>query len=144
MCCGQRKATPQQIQTIKARRAAALPGADGLMLIEYIGGNIGTAPYYGPVTGTRYEAGKKKNLIYIDQQDAVTGNARKPGLLEMKDNGKAVFRKYSPPTAELNISAEEAERVNPGTLAAAAVEIEPEPVPEPEPEPVKKTRRSRK
>lgn len=103
MCCGARKAkgvTMQVQQNRNQKSVAGLPGAAGLITIEYLGGNVGTMSYYGAVTGTRYEAGKKRSVIWIDERDATTGDMRKPGMLEIREGGQYTFRLYSYPEAE--------------------------------------------
>ncbi len=72
--------------------AVSLPGASGMLRIEYTGLNSGDMPWYGPATGTRYVFGGVRKTGYIDPKDARTGNKSKPGLLEMYEHGKAQFR----------------------------------------------------
>ena len=90
MCCGNKAtaATPWVPPSV----AALVPGGDGMILIEYMGGNVGKMPYYGPITGTRYVVGGTQRQLYIDVRDAITGIRNNPGFLEMNTNGAALFR----------------------------------------------------
>lgn len=90
MCCGNKAnaATPWVAPTA----AALVPGGDGMLLIEYQGGNVGKMPYYGPVTKTRYVVSGTQRQLYIDVRDAVTGSRTNPGFLEMTDHGAQLFK----------------------------------------------------
>lgn len=90
MCCGNKAnaATPWVAPTA----AALVPGGDGMLLIEYQGGNVGKMPYYGPVTQTRYVVSGTQRQLYIDVRDAVTGSRNNPGFLEMTDHGAQLFK----------------------------------------------------
>lgn len=90
MCCGNkvRVATPYIAPTVPD----LIPGADGMLLIEYLGGNAGKMPYYGAVTGTRYTVGGSQKKLYIDPADAITNSKTKPGFLEIVDHGIPLFR----------------------------------------------------
>lgn len=89
MCCGNKdNLVPFIPPSIIAPNA---PGAEGFVLIEYVGGNTGSMRFWGPVSGTRYTAGGEYKRIYIDQRDAVTGIRNKLGLLELQDHGKPLF-----------------------------------------------------
>lgn len=90
MCCGNKAsaATPWVAPSV----AALVPGGDGMILIEYLGGNVGKMPYYGPVTGTRYTVGGIQRQLYIDVRDAITNSRSQPGFLEMNTNGAPLFR----------------------------------------------------
>jgi hypothetical protein len=95
MCCGN-KAQPRATPYISPALESLAPGADGMLLIEYLGGNAGKMSFYGAVTGTRYVAGGTQRRIYIDVRDAVTGLKAKPGFLEMTDHGNPLFKKVDP------------------------------------------------
>ena len=58
--------------------------------LEYIGGNQGDTTWWGPETEVRYVFGGNRRVGYVDSKDA-------PGMLEMKKEGKAVFRVFRPP-----------------------------------------------
>jgi len=112
-----------------------LPGKDGMVVLEYVGGNYGIESWYGPVTAQRYQAGLSQPVIYVDARDA-------PGLLAIIQGRRPVFKVHPPPAkavpntaqAAIEITPEEAERVNPGTNSVktkrtnpVAVQIQPEP-----------------
>lgn len=90
MCCGNKTKnappfTPPTVQSL------SMPGGDGMLLIEYVGGNAGKMPYYGAVTGTRYTVGGNLRRVYIDVRDALTGIKANPGFLELVDHGTPLF-----------------------------------------------------
>jgi glycosyltransferase involved in cell wall biosynthesis len=89
MCCGNKE---NRVPFVAPVQAALAPGADGMQLIEYVGGNAGTMTFYGPITGTRYKAGGVILKLYVDVRDAITGSKKQPGFLEMQDHGNAIFR----------------------------------------------------
>ena len=89
MCCGNKE---NRVAFIAPTQGDLAPGADGMVLIEYIGGNAGKMTFYGPISGVRYVAGGVITRLYIDQRDAITGIRNQPGFLEMQDHGKALFR----------------------------------------------------
>jgi glycosyltransferase involved in cell wall biosynthesis len=90
MCCGNKNqpSTPW----VPPAQGALPPGAEGMVLIEYIGGNAGTMTFYGPVTNTRYRAGGVTKRLYIDSNDAYTYQKKTPGLLELSDHGTPIFK----------------------------------------------------
>jgi hypothetical protein len=92
MCCGNKTSRPNIPWTPPAQLLQQ-PGADGMILIEYIGKNAGTTTWYGPVTRTRYvtNSGPKKKF-YIDPRDAITGNRKAQGLLELTEHGNKLFQ----------------------------------------------------
>ena len=93
MCCGNKPNShpyiPPTVQQLTA------PGSDGMMLIEYVGGNVGKTPYYGAVTGTRYTVSGIQRLFYIDAKDALTGSKQNPGFLEIVDHGNPLFKQVA-------------------------------------------------
>ena len=91
MCCGNK--TKNAPAYVPPTPDALTPGADGMLLIEYIGGNVGKMPYYGAVTGTRYVVGGTQKRLYIDTRDALTGSRSAPGFLEIVDHGTPLFKK---------------------------------------------------
>lgn len=90
MCCGNKTKESTYVPPSVAQLTA--PGADGMLLIEYVGGNSGKMPYYGAVTGVRYEVGGKQKRLYIDIKDALTGSKSNPGFLEIVDHGVPQFK----------------------------------------------------
>jgi hypothetical protein len=89
MCCGNKT---QAAVTWAPTVTSLVPGGDGMMLIEYIGGNAGKMPWYGAVTKTRYVVGGAQKQLYIDVRDAITGSRNEPGFLEVMDHGSPLFR----------------------------------------------------
>ena len=90
MCCGN-KATP--IQAYNPPQFSTLtPGDDGMLLVEYLGSNVGKTPWYGVVTGARYVVSGMNRKIYIDVRDSMTGQRSNPGFLEMVDHGSPIFK----------------------------------------------------
>lgn len=94
MCCGNRP-RPETPWT-PPQQLLQQPGQDGMILIEYVGGNAGSSSWYGPITRTRYVAGGSKRQIYIDPRDAITGSRKNPGLLELAEHGQKVFIEATP------------------------------------------------
>lgn len=59
---------------------------NGMVLLKYVGGNIGTSNWYGEATGTRYEFGGKKATGYVYAEDA-------PKMLALRKCMKPLFRR---------------------------------------------------
>jgi len=91
MCCGN-KTTVTKHPYVPQSVELLTPGADGMLLIEYLGGNAGKMPYYGAITGTRYTVGGAQKRLYIDVSDAITGSKSNPGFLEIVDHGNPLFK----------------------------------------------------
>jgi len=91
MCCGN-KTQARSNGTFQPVQLLSAPGAEGMMLIEYTGGNVGKMPYYGAVTKTRYEVSGIQKRLYIDVRDAATGSKTNPGFLEIADHGVPQFK----------------------------------------------------
>lgn len=92
MCCGNKVKAPATPYSPPAPESL-MPGVDGMLIIEYLGGNVGKMPYYGAVTGTRYSVSGVHRKFYIDIRDAVTGSQKAPGFLEIVDHGVPQFQK---------------------------------------------------
>lgn len=92
MCCGRRTTTPspRSIPAV-ATSTPVPPTKEGLITIQYIGGNYGSAIWYGIKTGQRYTFSMGKPFQYVYPTDARTGNLNHPGLLEMREHGKVIF-----------------------------------------------------
>lgn len=88
---------------------AALPGNAGMVLLQYIGGNRGSATWWGPETGTRYRFGgnDQDRLGYVDARDA-------DGMLEMRKGGRLVFQPGQQALEMPEPPAEAVEQANPG------------------------------
>lgn len=97
MCCGNRVRV--EVPWTPPAQILQQPGADGMILIEYVGKNAGSSSWYGPVSHIRYVAGGSKKKIYIDPRDAYTGNRKNLGLLELVEHGEAVFVEAVPEPA---------------------------------------------
>lgn len=82
-CCGGRAKRPAKGQ---APAPATLPGADGMVKVEYLGKKAFDQPEVK--TGTHYGFGPGKLKGYVDKDDAAT-------LLELSENGNKLFRKLS-------------------------------------------------
>lgn len=111
MCCGKRAPTATTT-TRSAMKTTALPGAQGLILLEYTGANTALVSWWGP-TGTRYETSGAKRKFYVDQADA-------DFFLSYREAGQSVFKK-SMPKADGGVTPDLAQAVNPPAVA-------PEPV----------------
>ena len=131
-CCGGGRAPARKMN---GKGAASLPGAAGMLRIEYAGLNDGDMPWYGPVTGTRYVFGGVHKTGYIDPRDARTGNSKKPGLLDIWEHGRAQFREAPLPVQAVAMPAAapaiapEAELEAPEAPVEVVVETELTPLP---------------
>lgn len=101
MCCGNGPGSAQAMNNPSSNQnlRQVVPGGAGTILLQYVGRSYGTQSFYGLVTGARYEAGLTKAVIPVDLRDAETGQVNRPGLLEIREDGKNVFRRYTPPAA---------------------------------------------
>ncbi len=63
---------------------------NGMVLLRYVGGNVGMSNWYGPATGTRYEFGGKKVTGYVYAEDA-------PKMLSLRRRRKPLFRRAAAP-----------------------------------------------
>ena len=91
-CCGNRGSRPSSVVSSKSNggsRVTSLPGAEGFVEIQYMGGNYGKTSFFGPVTGTVYKFGKSKPKGLVDPRDLRT-DAR-TGLLDLFEYTKLVF-----------------------------------------------------
>lgn len=88
-CCGRRKTAPASRKTKSSpRRSSDLAGKDGLVLLEYMGGNVGTMTIHGEATRRAYRFGRNKSAkrSYVDAQDV-------DGFLAMRAGRKPMFRR---------------------------------------------------
>jgi len=92
-CCGSK--SPTVVKAVR-KTAPILASTDNAVIVEYIGSNYGTQSYYGIATGARYRAGLTRNFVPVDQHD-LSGTQTKPGLLDLREGGKPVFKLYKPP-----------------------------------------------
>lgn len=70
-CCGSNTNKPLVAQNgaISMSKNQALPGQNGMIQIVYKGLSAGTQPYYGGATRTRYDVGKRRNIVWIASED---------------------------------------------------------------------------
>jgi glycosyltransferase involved in cell wall biosynthesis len=109
-CCGGRRTKAAQggkgagNPTPRSQRV----GAQGMTLLEYIGGNSGDTRWHGPETGTVYVFGNnhRSRMRYVDRRDAKS-------MLALRENTRPIFRLKPLPKPK---------------------EPEPQPAPESEPE----------
>ena len=119
-CCGGSRPLIQS-QTYQAGNGgggtyamgAGMPGAGGMVLVEYLGANFGGETYYGPVTGSAYLFSAKKRQRWVDPRDLnhEIANGAKIGLLELVAGKKPIFKVVRQPVqakvAETTVIAEE-------------------------------------
>lgn len=141
-CCGGSRPKVQS-QTYQAGNGgggtyamgAGIPGAQGMVLLEYQGANYGDVSYYGPATGSAYKFSAKKRQRWVDPRDLnhEIANGQKIGLLELMDGRKQIFKVARQPVQAKVVEVTEiAEEM-------AESEIIPEIPPKPEPEVVEET-----
>lgn len=97
-CCGRGATQKSKNQAFaKALVAGVEIAANGFVEVEYVGlrspGESFTV--YGFFTGTMYRVKPAKTFM-VDSQDLVSGNTRKPGILEMLEVNKEMFRLVKP------------------------------------------------
>ena len=127
MCCG-RNSNVTYSPVNSQSKLSSLPGAEGFVTLEYKGTNSGDMHWYGPVTGTAYKAGGHTCLVSVDVRDAMMGNSKHPGLLDLSDHGKPVFVEYAPP-AQVAPQVEQVKESPDTTSPVAPVEV-PQDVPQ--------------
>jgi len=96
-CCGPRSAVQSQTRQTGnggSIMAAGMPGAKGLVLVEFLGKNYGNQTYYGPATGIAYVFSAKKRQRWVDAKDVhfEMSNGRQIGLLDLISAKRKVFR----------------------------------------------------
>lgn len=117
MCCGRPATKRQNGNGAQASARMAIMATSeappaGMVRVEYVGGNDGTQEYRGIISNRVYAFNaSKRRFGYVDARDLETENARKPGLLQLRHVGRALF-------------------------VRAPVEVKAEAKPEPKPEPV--------
>lgn len=118
-CCG---GSPRAAAPAKGKGAApaGMPGQEGMVLLEYIGRNVGRTYWYGPVTSTRYEFSGGKRVRYVDKRDA-------PGMLKVMYDRQPAFRRYVAPPAPAPAPEPEPKGEAAPVLAVPIPELEPAP-----------------
>jgi GT2 family glycosyltransferase/predicted flap endonuclease-1-like 5' DNA nuclease len=86
-CCGGRgsRRGRRGSRSSTAVQELSMPGQDGMVLLEYVGGNSGKMTFWGPETRTRYVFGGSKKAGYVDKNDV-------SGMVGMRESQRPVFR----------------------------------------------------
>lgn len=89
-CCGQRYPVNSN-PPLNPDVVQSLVGAQGMVAIEYIGGNFGTTSFFGPITGTayRFDAAQNKKKM-VDVRDLHTNHSN--GLLDLREHTRPLFK----------------------------------------------------
>jgi hypothetical protein len=125
MCCGPRVAVQSQTYQPSQGGAivASMPGAEGLVLVKYLGKNFGNQTYYGPATGAAYLVSAKKNTRWVDPKDLhfETSGGKPIGLFDLIDkSGKKLFQLARQPVKDKIAEATEiAETMKPSEIESA-------------------------
>lgn len=100
-CCGRSNGRSKPVnKSGKPRRMSTpLPGADGIVLVRYVGPSFGKQTFYGYVSGARYSAGQTRPLISVDTRDLrnphydakMQTRGQVPGILQIYEGGKPIF-----------------------------------------------------
>jgi hypothetical protein len=115
-CCGGRKSRkaaarsqPRAAASLAARQSALAQRADGMVWLEYIGGNGANQKWRGPETGTVYVFGGKKAIGQVRPEDAA-------GMLDIRVHTLPMFRLYKMDLKQaeaVTVPKTEAARANP-------------------------------
>lgn len=92
MCCGSSRARGKVSNQVvsKSMLLANLPGAEGMVQVEYLGKHSNTMTFHGAATYTQYAFGGQRRIGWVDSRDA-------DALLETYEGPKKVFRLYQKP-----------------------------------------------
>lgn len=109
MCCGApsgKSSNGKGSASMAARWKEDLPGQEGMVILEYNGGNAGDETWTGLITKTPYILGGVRRRGYVDRRDAYGDPARRiAGLLDLRERGKRLFVEVEPveekPQAEI-------------------------------------------
>lgn len=114
-CCPGRR---NQLKPSKSRRIdpMALPGSQGMVLIEYIGGKAGAMSFW--VGNHRYVFGGNRKVGYVDAEDAVE-------LVSMIENRRPMFRYYEAPKPKKVVKRDVEVKEMPPTMVVEAPEAVP-------------------
>lgn len=75
-----------------AARNKNLPGQEGMVILEYVGGNAGDETWVGPITKTIYVLGGVRQKGYVDKRDAHGDPSKRiKGMLAFRDRKRPVF-----------------------------------------------------
>lgn len=87
-CCGAEDSPaatqPQPTQTSVARPAQLAVGTNGLVVVRYVGANVGNMTWWGAFTRQQYVFGGGRLQGYVDMRDA-------DGFLSIHEGGRPVF-----------------------------------------------------
>jgi glycosyltransferase involved in cell wall biosynthesis len=123
MCCGsKRRGSTAKATNKSTKKGVILMSNANSILLEYIGANYGKASFYGIKTGNQYRAGKSHKIISVDKND-LHGSGNRPGLLDLKEYNKPIFRVYELPRKA--VVKAPAKKVAPKKLATAKIEVTP-------------------
>jgi hypothetical protein len=125
-CCGGGARRAQAKATNKGAKTQGMLGAEGMVMIEYVGANVGRTAWRGDVTGARYTFSGAQRIRLVDVHDV-------PGLLDVVYDRKKAFRRYVAPVVAKAPEPEPAPAPVVVEYVAPAVEVVSEPVAEPEP-----------
>lgn len=105
---------------MSANKQAPLVGADGMVLMEYVGGNVGEQTWDCQNPYARYVFSAKSRVKYVDARHA-------DQMLAFYAGSKSLFRLVkTPPAADLTIEPAEAREINtPAPIAMATPPAEP-------------------
>lgn len=97
MCCGNNKknAIVLGVTKISEPKKPAVAGGNGMVLLQYLGGNWGSQSFYGPVTGSQYVVSKGDPIVPVDPRDVESSGRNKVGLIDQTVGGKPAFRRYA-------------------------------------------------
>jgi hypothetical protein len=99
-CCGGRRANSSARSNPMTERIDV--GSEGMVRVEYVGGNVGTNTFFGCFTGARYVAGGSRKFIFVDERD-LQGTEKVPGIVELMRDDKKVFV-LAPEEAEVSVA----------------------------------------
>ena len=106
-CCGGSRSTMRS-QTYQRNGGGGgpmtlgMPGAKGMVLVEYQRANFGDETYYGAASGATYTFSAKKKFRWVDQRDlhVETPGGQKIGILDLADRGNLLFKLARQPVKE--------------------------------------------
>ncbi len=125
-CCGSGSGRRSATGKGAAGVPPTLPGAEGMVLMEYVGRNVGRTTWVGAVTKTVYTCSGSKRQFYVDRRDV-------PGLVGIVYDRATAFRVIPqppepPPKPEPKPKPAPASEPEPAPMAMELVVPEP-PVP---------------
>lgn len=131
MCCGKKNINLAGKGANSPRPLLEIKNMQNLVIVQYVGKSFGTQSFYGVNTGERYAAGLSHPKVAVDKED-LYGSVNRPGLLELRENGKNIFILLPAPSAPKVEAQPEIDVVK----VEAAIETKPSPT---KPKPAAKT-----